>query len=68
MFPIRDRVKRFCESLNLFQVGVSWDSHESLVAPINCEETGHEWLLRLSIGLETADDLIAVLDRALKEP
>ena len=64
-FQERDKVKKFCESLELFQMGVSWGGHESLIAPLHNEETNDEWLFRLSVGLETADDLIADLDKHL---
>lgn len=60
----RAATKTFCESLKLFQMGVSWGGHESLIAPLNYAETGNRWLLRLSIGLETAEDLIADLEQA----
>lgn len=61
----KSAVKKFCEGLALFQMGVSWGGHDSLVVPLNSEETGHRWLVRLSIGLETAEDLIADLNAAL---
>lgn len=61
----RERVCRFAEALKLFSIGISWGGHESLVAPIVAKETGDRWIVRLSIGLEGADDLIADLDAAL---
>jgi cystathionine beta-lyase/cystathionine gamma-synthase len=61
----RDAVCKFAESLKLFQIGISWGGHESLVAPILAKETGDRWIVRLSAGLEGTDDLIADLDRAL---
>ena len=64
-FQGREQVKKFCESLELFQMGVSWGGHESLIAPLHNEDTNEEWLFRLSVGLETADDLIADLDKQL---
>ena len=60
----RDTVCKFAESLALFQIGISWGGHESLVAPINAKETGDRWIIRLSVGLEGVDDLIADLDRS----
>ena len=56
----------FCESLRLFQIGVSWGGHESLAIPIPPSD-GDTWVIRLSIGLEAAPDLIADLRRALDE-
>lgn len=64
-FQDKESVKRFCEGLELFQMGVSWGGHESLIVPANIEETGGEWLLRVSVGLETCDDLIADLEKQL---
>ena len=58
--------------LKLFGKAVSWGGAESLVITGHKREPGGEvpsripaWLLRLSIGLEGADALIADLDRAL---
>ena len=70
-------VKRFFDSLELFGRGVSWGGHESLVyAPqISAirEQTPERFAamglkageMRLSVGLEHPDDLVADLDRAL---
>jgi cystathionine gamma-lyase len=60
----REEVCRFAQSLRLFQIGISWGGHESLVAPILAAETGDRWIVRLSIGLEGADDLIEDLETA----
>ena len=60
----RDSVCRFAQSLRLFQIGISWGGHESLVAPILAAETGDRWIIRLSIGLEGADDLQKDLQNA----
>lgn len=54
----------FCESLRLFQIGVSWGGHESLAIPVPLLD-GETWVIRLSVGLETASDLIADLRRVL---
>jgi cystathionine beta-lyase/cystathionine gamma-synthase len=54
-----------CESLRLFQIGVSWGGHESLAIPVPLLD-GETWVIRLSVGLETASDLIADLRRALE--
>ena len=63
---------RFIEALALFGIGFSWGGYESLVVPSNPAEirTATTWadpdpLIRLSIGLEDAADLIADLQRGL---
>ncbi|TPH14611.1 trans-sulfuration enzyme family protein [Litorilituus lipolyticus] len=70
-------IKNFFNTLKLFQKGVSWGGHESLIyAPaISCsvEQTPEHMKrmgislsnMRVSIGLENADDLIADLTNAL---
>lgn len=68
-------VERFCDSLMMFLLAVSWGGHESLAWPVavvirggsaESNRTGLPWnLVRLSIGLEDPDDLIADLDQAL---
>ncbi|RHW76129.1 PLP-dependent aspartate aminotransferase family protein [Colwellia sp. RSH04] len=70
-------IKRFFNALTLFQKGVSWGGHESLIyAPaISCsvEQTPEHMKrmglsfsnMRVSIGLENVDDLIADLTQAL---
>lgn len=70
-------VRRFVNNLSLFRLGVSWGGFESLVfAPIisaareqpeeRLQETGiTQGLIRLAVGLEDADDLIADLEAAL---
>ena len=66
------------DALRHFGIGYSWGGFESLALPIYPHEhrtampsptdggTGHRPAVRLSIGLEDADDLIADLDQALK--
>lgn len=68
-------IERFCDSLRLFLMAVSWGGHESLVWPLAVvirdgqsasNRTGLPWnLVRLSIGLEDPADLIADLSQAL---
>jgi cystathionine beta-lyase/cystathionine gamma-synthase len=70
-------IKGFFNSLDLFQIGVSWGGHESLIyAPAISylkEFTPEQFsslgvsigLMRISIGLEHADDLIVDLRQAL---
>jgi cysteine-S-conjugate beta-lyase len=66
------RVDAFCDALELFKLGYSWAGPVSLAVPYELKmlrgaaarHDGH--LVRFSIGLEAADDLIADLDRALR--
>lgn len=72
-----EEVKRFVNGLELFEIGVSWGGHESLVyAPAisYLKEMSAErfagmgispGLVRISVGLEHPDDLISDIDRAL---
>ena len=72
-----DRIKRFVDALEIFQLGVSWGGHESLVyAPAisYLKELPPERFaslgiaagdVRISVGLEHPDDLIADLGQAL---
>ncbi len=63
--------KRFADALELFQIGVSWGGHESLVLPLAAQPrvvASYEFpegLVRLFVGLEPAQVLIADLERAL---
>ncbi|MEY4764870.1 MAG: hypothetical protein RI907_1543 [Pseudomonadota bacterium] len=67
------RVHAFVDALRLFKIGYSWGGPVSLVMPYGLQGmrqfgalAGHRGtLVRLSIGLEQADDLIADLDQAL---
>ncbi len=70
-------IKHFFNSLKIFQIGVSWGGHESLIyAPAisYLKELPEEQFkdmgislgnMRLSIGLESSDDLIRDLKEAL---
>ena len=66
------RIDAFCEGLKLFKLGYSWAGPVSLAVPYDLKTLrggaaaydGH--LVRFSIGLEAADDLIADLDQALR--
>lgn len=69
-------VERFCNALRRFLMTVSWGGYESLAfpvcavfpagAPVRATPIPLS-LVRLSIGLEDADDLIADLDQALAQ-
>ncbi|MBQ4846688.1 aminotransferase class I/II-fold pyridoxal phosphate-dependent enzyme [Pseudoalteromonas sp. MMG005] len=70
-------IKSFFNHLELFQIGVSWGGHESLIyAPaISCikEQPPEQFEkmgislgdMRISVGLESSDDLITDLEQAL---
>jgi cysteine-S-conjugate beta-lyase len=60
----------FIDALTLFGIGASWGGYESLIIPFDCTEvrTATQWApggptVRLHIGLESVDDLIADLER-----
>ena len=70
---------RFIDALSLFGIGYSWGGFESLATPVDPApmRTASPWPLsgmdeadrfgiRLAIGLEDADDLIADLERGFK--
>jgi len=64
---------RVADNLDLFGIGYSWGGYESLALPIKpadyrsvmADQTGGRPALRLAIGLEDTDDLIADLAQAL---
>jgi cysteine-S-conjugate beta-lyase len=65
-------VNAFIESLSLFGIGASWGGYESLIIPFDCTKvrTATTWnpggpTVRLHIGLEDPEDLIADLDEGL---
>lgn len=72
-----DEIKQFVNSLELFQLGVSWGGHESLVyvpAISYLKELSEEQFagmgislgdVRISVGLEDAEDLVRDLEQAL---
>ena len=73
-----ERIKQFFDSLEVFQIGVSWGGHESLIyapaisylkelPPEQFEALGiSAGDMRISVGLEDAEDLVEDLDQALK--
>lgn len=73
-----DAIKRFFNSLSLFQIGVSWGGHESLIyapaisylkelPPERFKDLGISLGdMRVSIGLEDARDLIGDLTNAFE--
>jgi cystathionine beta-lyase len=69
-----DKLELFCNSLQLFAIGLSWGGYESLLAPVDPSKAPRTtpWpyagqCVRLHIGLEDADDLIADLAQALEK-
>jgi len=73
-----EQVRRFCNALKLFKLGVSWGGHESLVFPAaaGLAQAGASnplahfgvppSVVRLHIGLEDPDDLWSDLCQALE--
>jgi cystathionine beta-lyase/cystathionine gamma-synthase len=68
----RQQIVTFCESLQHIQMAVSWGGHESLLLPkcagltaeeFNASNAEHQ-MIRLYVGLEDADYLIADLKQA----
>jgi cystathionine beta-lyase len=65
------QVDAFVDALRLFKIGYSWAGPVSLVVPYDIaamrpKEPWRGILVRLCIGLEAADDLIADLDQAMR--
>ncbi|MBN9500233.1 MAG: PLP-dependent transferase [Armatimonadetes bacterium] len=64
----KERIMRFVEGLELFQLGVSWGGYESLVVPIYGKPDDWlepRWVIRLFCGLEEPEDLISDLRQSL---
>ncbi|MBC2778527.1 cystathionine beta-lyase [Parasphingopyxis marina] len=68
-----DAVAAMLDGLELFAMGYSWGGYESLAIPVDPgpDRTATGWqargpVIRLSIGLEDADDLIADLAKGLE--
>jgi cystathionine beta-lyase/cystathionine gamma-synthase len=70
-FTEKERIEMFVNSLKQFIIGVSWGGHESLVFPAltfdesRTREGYSNNLVRLYIGLDDADCLIADIKQAL---
>lgn len=61
---------RFVDALTLFGIGYSWGGANSLVMPYRIGAMRKNWgnqgtLVRLNIGLESVDDLVADIEQAL---
>ena len=67
----REARTAFVDSLKLFGIGFSWGGFESLVLPVDPVRTASKPpapnLVRLHVGLEDPDDLIADLDAAFAQ-
>lgn len=66
----REAVFAFVNALRYFCIAVSWGGYESLAIPIHVTDpaTGKKtWLIRLSVGLESVEDLKADVYRAMNE-
>ncbi|HEX6915939.1 MAG TPA: PLP-dependent aspartate aminotransferase family protein [Chitinophagaceae bacterium] len=69
-----DAIEQFCESLKHFFMAVSWGGHESLIVPrcagikrMDFDPANPEHrMIRMYVGLEDADYLIADLEQAFK--
>lgn len=63
--PSYSRIARFIDALQLFRIGISWGGYESLaVSPMRPDGSGLP-LIRLAVGLEHIDDILADLARGL---
>jgi len=67
-------MESFIDALQLFGLGASWGGFESLVIPANMtaarslsDWSEHGQIVRLHIGLEDTEDLIADLEQALDQ-
>jgi len=65
-------IDHFIDQLQLFHIGFSWGGSHSLALPYDMSNTRKSWpyeggLVRLYIGLEDTDDLIADLEQALND-
>ena len=68
------QVEAFVDALKLFKIGYSWGGPLSLVMPYELQGMRHHGplagmqgtLVRLAVGLEKVDDLIADLDQAFR--
>jgi cystathionine beta-lyase len=70
--PSKEQVENFVNALELFELGFSWGGVTSLAVPYDLSHAkgrahyGHR-IVRLYIGLEDPEDLIADLERALAQ-
>ncbi|HET9028867.1 MAG TPA: PLP-dependent transferase, partial [Candidatus Aquilonibacter sp.] len=66
----RERIDAFIDALEFFEVGYSWAGTTSLAVPYSIHNPQRpaygDRLVRLNVGLERTDDLIADIERALQ--
>ena len=65
-----ENLGKMLDGMDLFAMGASWGGYESLILPAAPIRTATTWeaegtLLRLHVGLEHPDDLIADLEAGL---
>ncbi len=68
---LMDDIARFVDALELFPIGSSWGGYESLIQPQDMKAYRSSWqkdgvFLRFQIGNENPKDLIADLERGIK--
>ena len=66
----REAMHRLFGRLRLFSIGVSWGGFESLILGgtlFSLKQRSPEWLIRVHVGLESTDDLVADMKQALEE-
>jgi cystathionine beta-lyase/cystathionine gamma-synthase len=66
-FQDMELVKKFIESLDIFQIGVSWGGFESLSVPLYYHPSDWpepRWVIRLYLGFENPKDLVKDLERS----
>jgi cystathionine beta-lyase/cystathionine gamma-synthase len=65
----RQKVVAFVHALKIFQLGVSWGGHESLVVALQGQPLGYDeprYCIRFYCGLEDTADLIADINQAFE--
>lgn len=62
----REQALTVANALRYFGVAFSWGGYESLCVPVEFPEYGGRWGLRLHVGLEDPEDLLADLEDALR--
>jgi cystathionine beta-lyase len=74
-FSAEERIAALVDGLELFGMGASWGGFESLIGPRNPPRSAVRWprpgradgqLMRIHVGLEDVDDLIADLDAGFR--
>jgi cystathionine beta-lyase len=61
----RAAAHRFLDALKYHAIGVSWGGFESLALPLTPGRGAEFWGARISVGLETIEDLLEDIDRGL---